>query len=104
MSVYVDNERNRFGRMVMCHMFADTPAELHDMATRIGMRRAWYQTPDGPNRASFPRYDVCLMRRAKAIQMGAIEVDRRQGYEIRKAIRRRIIDEDGFAASWRFAA
>lgn len=104
MAVYVDSERNRFGRMVMCHMFADTAAELHAMAEAIGMRRSWYQTPDGPKRASFPHYDVCLMRRAKAVELGAIEVDRQQGYEVRKAIRQRIINDGEFAASWRFAA
>lgn len=104
MSVYVDNERNRFGRMVMCHMFADTPDELHTMAEAIGLKRCWYQTPDGPKPASFPHYDVCLMRRARAVELGAIEVDRRQGYEARKAIRQRILDDGGFAKSWRFAA
>lgn len=104
MAVYVDSERNRFGRMLMCHMFADTPDELHTMAEAIGMQRRWYQTPDGPKPASFPHYDVCLMRRARAVELGAIEVDRRQGHEARKAIRQRIIDDGGFAASWRFAA
>ena len=104
MSVYVDSERNRFGRMVMCHMFADTAAELHAMAEAIGMRRSWYQTPDGPKPASFPHYDVCLMRRAKAVELGAIEVDRRGGYKVRKAIRERIIEDSAFAESWRFAA
>jgi len=103
-TVYVDSERNRFGRIVMCHMFADTAAELHTMAEAIGMRRSWYQAPDGTKRASFPHYDVCLMRRAKAIDPGAVEVDRRGGYQVRKAIRLRIIADAAFASSWRFAA
>lgn len=84
MAVYVDTERNRLGRMVMCHMFADTPAELHDMAERIGMRRAWYQ---GPGKASFPHYDVCLSRRAQALSLGAIEITRMEGYRFRKRVR-----------------
>lgn len=81
MSVYVDGERNAFGRMVMCHMFADTLDELHQMAARIGMDRAWFQP------LSFPHYDVSLSRRAIAVQRGAVEVDRRAGCNIRKRIR-----------------
>lgn len=81
MAVYVDKERNSFGRMVMCHMWADTFDELHNMASRIGMDRAWFQP------LSFPHYDVSLSRRALAVRHGAIEVERREGSEIRKRIR-----------------
>lgn len=83
MSVYLDKERNRFGRMIMCHMFADSLGELHFMADRIGMRREWFQP------LSFPHYDVCLMRRKRALELGAIEVDRRQGVIIRREIKTR---------------
>jgi len=88
MSVYVDGERNRFGRMVMCHMFADSLAELHQMAMAIGMDRDWFQP------LSFPHYDVSLSRRSRAVQLGAVEVDRRQGYEIRKRVRAAFTDAD----------
>lgn len=81
MSVYIDCERNSFGRMIMCHMWADTFAELHEMARRIGMDRHWFQP------LSFPHYDVSLSRRAKAVELGAVEVDRREGSAIRKRIR-----------------
>ena len=83
MAVYVDQERNGFGRMVMCHMWADTLAELHEMAQAIGMDRDWFQP------LSFPHYDVSLSRRVIALKRGAIEVDRRRGVEIRRAIRER---------------
>ena len=55
----------------MCHMLADTPAELHAMADRIGVARRWYQA-----KASTPHYDVCKSKRALAVRAGAVEVDR----------------------------
>lgn len=75
MAVYVDSERNGFGRMVMCHMVADTPDELHKMAKTIGMQRRWYQSPE---KASFPHYDLSLTRRALAIVWGAKQITRRE--------------------------
>lgn len=71
MSVYVDASLYAYGRMVMCHMIADTPDELHAMADRIGVARRWFQA-----RASFPHYDVCKSKRAIAVAAGAIECDR----------------------------
>lgn len=94
MAVYVDQERNRFGRMIMCHMFADTASELHDMAAAIGMRRSRYQPK------SFPHYDVSLTRRADVVRLGAVEVNRRQGWELRKRIRHRMAEDPAFAFEW----
>ena len=65
MTVYVDNMRAPFGRLIMCHMLADTEAELHAMAARIGVARRWYQGD---------HYDVCLSKRAAAVRAGAVEV------------------------------
>ena len=65
MTVYVDNMRAAYGRMVMCHMIADTEAELHAMADRIGVARRWYQGD---------HYDICLAKRALAVQAGAVEL------------------------------
>lgn len=61
----------RYGRMIMCHLIADTPAELHAMADKIGVQRRWFQ-----GKASFPHYDVCKAKRALAVAAGALEVDR----------------------------
>lgn len=54
MTVYVDNMRAPYGRMLMCHMIADTVDELHRMADRIGVARRWYQGD---------HYDICLAKK-----------------------------------------
>ena len=71
MSVYVDKAIYKYRRMIMCHMVADSPAELHAMARKIGVRRRWYQAS-----ASTPHYDVCKSKRALAVGAGALECDR----------------------------
>lgn len=73
MPVYVDKAIYQFGRMIMCHMIADTPAELHTMADRIGVARRWFQTPP---KASFWHYDIAKSKRVLAVAAGAIECDR----------------------------
>ena len=87
MAVYLDGARNHYGRMVMCHMIADTPSELHQMAADIGMKQRWYQP------LSFPHYDVSLSRRKLAVEQGAIECDRRLFYQHLKRIRQAIMRE-----------
>lgn len=74
MTVYVDDMRARFGRLVMCHMIADSDAELHAMADLIGIKREWHQAP--PKHDS--HYDIALSRRAKAVAAGAVEITQRQ--------------------------
>lgn len=70
MSVYVDNMRAPYGRMIMCHMLADTLTELHEMADKIGMKRKWFQ-----DKKSGPHYDIALATRAKAVALGAKEIE-----------------------------
>ncbi len=72
MPVYIDHAYLPFGRMKMCHMIADTLEELHQMALAIGMKIDWFQP------TSFPHYDVCKKRRSKALELGAIEVTRKE--------------------------
>jgi len=82
MPVYVDKAIYPFGRMVMCHMLADSEAELHEMADAIGVRRRWFQA-----NASTPHYDICKEKRVLAIKNGAIEIDRRQTVELVRRLR-----------------
>lgn len=70
MAVYVDDMEASFGRMIMCHMIADTPEELLEMADRIGVRRKWIQYP-GTFKEHF---DIAKGKRALAIGYGAIEI------------------------------
>lgn len=76
MSVYVDTARHPFRGYIMCHMTADTLAELHDMADEIGMERRWFQAPPT---ASHPHYDIPEHKRVKALALGAHEVCQRTG-------------------------
>ncbi|MFH1813400.1 MAG: DUF4031 domain-containing protein [Pseudomonadota bacterium] len=69
MTVYVDDMRARYGRMIMCHMVADTDDELHKMADRIGVQRKWHQGD---------HYDIALSKRSTALQAGAVAVTMRQ--------------------------
>jgi hypothetical protein len=80
--VYVDDMRAKFGRLVMCHMVADTDAELHAMADRIGVARRWFQQPP---KVRHSHYDICLSKRALAVAAGAKEITVRETAEICRA-------------------
>jgi len=51
-----------------CHMWADTPAELMEMAKRIGLKVEWL---DNNSRGDFPHFDLTRRRRRAAILAGA---------------------------------
>jgi hypothetical protein len=68
--VYVDNMRARFGRMIMCHMIADTTDELLSMCDKIDVARKWIQNADTPRE----HFDIALSKRALAIKLGAISI------------------------------
>jgi hypothetical protein len=74
-TVYVDDMRASFGRMVMCHMIADTDDELHAMADKIGVQRRWWQSPA---KTSGSHYDIALSKRRLAVLHGAVEITDRQ--------------------------
>jgi hypothetical protein len=70
MAVYVDDMQAAFGRMIMCHMMADTRDELVAMADRIGVQRKWIQKADRWDE----HFDIALTKRKLAVAAGAIEV------------------------------
>ena len=101
MAVYVDDMRAKLGRMVMCHMLADSDDELHAMADRIGVARRWHQAP--PKHDS--HYDVALKARGLAVRFGAEEITWRQAGLM--CLRRRVegilgdpSEAEAWARSW----
>jgi hypothetical protein len=81
MAVYVDDVRHKFGNMVMCHLWADTDAELLAMVDKLGVQRKWIQGHKtlsfGKHRdASWVHFDIALSKKALAIAAGAILTDK----------------------------
>jgi hypothetical protein len=80
MTCYVDDVRHSFGNMIMCHLWADTMAELFAMADKIGVQRKWLQghpTLSLPQyrKASWVHFDIALSKKALAIKAGAVLTD-----------------------------
>lgn len=69
MTVYVDDMRAPFRRLIMCHMLADTDGELCEMARKIDVNQRHHQGD---------HFDICLSKRALAVQFGAVEITQRQ--------------------------
>jgi hypothetical protein len=49
---------------------ADTLADLHSFAEKIGLKFTWFQ-----NHPRHPHYDLTKNKRCLAVAMGAVEVD-----------------------------
>lgn len=64
------------------HMTADTLEELHAMARRIGLRRAWFQN------GRVPHYDLTPARRQAALDGGAVFLSAKEQARRRVAERR----------------
>ena len=73
--IYVDQPLHFFRGKMYCHLFADTKEELHTFAAKLGLKRHWFQ-----NDKRLPHYDISPLKRAKAVKLGAKEVDRRFVY------------------------
>lgn len=64
MAVYVDDMKAPFGRMVMCHMLADTTNELLAMADKIGVARKWIQHPG----TAKEHFDIALKAKTNSLR------------------------------------
>lgn len=76
--VYVDDMTARYRGMIMCHMIADSRAELLSMAGKLGLKPKWLQRAG----TGYEHFDVCKNKRAKAVTLGAKEVTSRELVEI----------------------
>lgn len=74
MTVYIDNMNAKYGRMIMCHMIADTSEELKRMAHLINLNVKWIQYPDTYKE----HFDISLGYKQKALAHGAIEISMRE--------------------------
>jgi hypothetical protein len=72
--IYIDDMRRqaRVGKYTArwSHLTADTQAELHAFAARLGLRQSWFQNPGGGRW----HYDVTDSKRDQAIAMGAQQI------------------------------
>lgn len=73
MAIYVDNERIPWRGTLWCHLVADSLDELHRFASKLGLKRAWFQ-----DKASYPHYDVTMSVRERALGLGALPARKRQ--------------------------
>lgn len=68
--IYVDEPDKPYGRMMMCHMVADTQQELIDMVDKIGVAQKWIQHRDTHRE----HFDIAKSKRELAISHGAIPI------------------------------
>ena len=86
--VYVDSLQGygwkMYGRTVAsCHMVADSIAELHAMAARLGLKTCYLQRSGMGDL----HYDLTPSRRARAVLLGAVELDRRAFVSVIRRLR-----------------
>lgn len=89
MTIYIDalvdwGWKMRGHVVASCHMFTDNAdiEELHAFALRMGMKRQWFQP-----HAIAPHYDLTRSRRELALELGALEIDRKRASAIWRARR-----------------
>lgn len=79
MTVYVDplfatRKSSRWKYPRACHMMADSPQELEEMARKLNLPAIYVQQPGTP----LAHYDLTPNKRAKALELGAQEITARE--------------------------
>ena len=77
MAVYVDKAAWWWRGKYWCHLTADSLAELHEFAAKVGCQRAWFQEPP---KTPYPHYDLTEGKRALALTRGAQELLDRKAF------------------------
>ncbi len=85
MTVYVDPAVLEWRGRRWCHLTADDDDELHAMAARLGLVRAWFQVREG--RPWNNHYDLPEDVRAQAIALGAVAITTAESARLRRAKR-----------------
>lgn len=91
MSLYVDDLRStrrtqKWPYNFACHLMADTYDELHEFASRIGLRQEWFHVD---------HYDLTAGKRWDALAKGAVPVSTRQMVKLRQAKRAEVAGMQG---------
>lgn len=98
MPVFVDDEQIPWRGRVWCHLVADSLAELHEFAQRLGLRQAWFQS-----KSVYPHYDVTLTVRDKALALGATMGDRRTIIACGKSLKAQLHESGKVVSQSQFA-
>ncbi|WP_119719241.1 DUF4031 domain-containing protein [Cognatilysobacter tabacisoli] len=81
MAVYVDDAVTLWRGHRWAHLMADTLAELHDFAARLGLPRRAFQ-----DKTSGAHYDVDAALRDRAVALGAVPISRHRDRERLRAV------------------
>lgn len=81
MTFYVDDVTHKYGRYVMCHLWADTTEELLSVVDKIEVDRKWIQghpelSLEQHKKASWIHFDIALSKKKLALEAGAILTDK----------------------------
>lgn len=74
MTIFVDPAIHYWRRKKWCHLTSDADSldELHAFASRLGLKKEWFQDP-ATMRVSHPHYDITESKRVQAVRLGAID-------------------------------